>query len=52
MRILKNILLAGLMLLFSCVKGEAQSGTKNLFSEQDKSRIIRASYRYTCATAW
>ena len=31
MRILKNTLLAGLMLLFSCMKGEAQSGAKNTF---------------------
>ena len=31
MRILKNTLLAGLMLLLSCMKGEAQSGAKNTF---------------------
>nr|WP_290092508.1 hypothetical protein [Bacteroides acidifaciens] len=40
MRILKNTLLAGLMLLFSCMKGEAQSGAKNTFSEFPKYTVF------------
>ncbi|QIU95628.1 sialidase family protein [Bacteroides faecium] len=42
MRILKSILLAGLMLLFSCMKGEAQSGAKNTFSEFPKYTVFSA----------
>ena len=42
MRILKSILLAGLMLLFSCMKGEAQAGAKNTFSEFPKYTVFSA----------
>lgn len=42
MCILKNILFAGLMLLFSCMKGEAQPGAKTTFSEFPKYTVFSA----------
>lgn len=42
MCILKNILLAGLMLLFSCMEGEAQSGLKRGFSKFSKYTVFSA----------
>ena len=42
MCISKSILLAGLMLLFSYMKGEAQSNTKNTFSEFPKYTVFSA----------
>lgn len=42
MCIMKNILFAGLMLFFSCMKGEAQSGAKNIFPEFPKYTVFSA----------
>ena len=42
MCIMKNILFAGLMLFFSCMKGEAQSGAKKKFPEFPKYTVFSA----------